>query len=108
MRSARRIVIMLIVTGVLLTGLAFAQSGSSTLSNESGSSTMTLIGVMPSQTEVRAVQEALRAKGYEPGRIDGVLGRKTASALKAFQNAEQLPVTGQVTPETRTKLGVEG
>lgn len=108
MRNARRIVIMLIVTGVLLTGFAFAQSGPSTRSNESDSSAMTMIGAMPSHKEVRAVQEALRAKGYDPGRIDGVLGRKTASALKAFQKAEQLPATGQLTSETLTKLGVEG
>jgi peptidoglycan hydrolase-like protein with peptidoglycan-binding domain len=108
MRNVRRIVMMLMVTGVLLTGFAFAQKGPSTPSKESGSSTMTMIGVMPSHKEVRAVQEALRAKGYDPGPIDGVLGRKTASALKAFQKAEKLPVTGQLTSDTRSKLGVEG
>jgi peptidoglycan hydrolase-like protein with peptidoglycan-binding domain len=108
MRSPGRIITILIVTEVLLTGLAFAQSGQSVPSKESDSSTMSMIGVMPSHKDMRAVQEALKTKGYDPGPIDGVLGRKTSSALKAFQKAENLPATGQLTSETRSKLGVQG
>jgi carboxyl-terminal processing protease len=63
---------------------------------------------MPDHKDVRAAQESLKAKGYDPGPIDGVRGRKTTSALKAFQKAEKLPVTGELTSETRSKLGVQG
>src|SRR5262245_42154187 len=38
----------------------------------------------------RSIQEALKAKGHDPGPIDGVFGPKTKAALKDFQKAEKL------------------
>src|SRR5262245_49770646 len=57
--------------------------------------------------QVRAVQQALRAKGQDPGPADGVLGPKTRGALKAYQQAEKLPATGEMDPETLARLGVK-
>ena len=53
---------------------------------------------------VMAMQQALKDKGYEPGPIDGVMGRKTASALKKYQQTENLSVTGQMDAQTVAKL----
>jgi peptidoglycan hydrolase-like protein with peptidoglycan-binding domain len=48
------------------------------------------------EPEVRDLQEALKALGHDPGRIDGVFGPRTESAVKAFQQAREIPVDGIV------------
>ena len=42
------------------------------------------------------VQQALAAKGYEPGPPDGVLGWRTRDAIRRYQRGYNLPVTGEV------------
>jgi peptidoglycan hydrolase-like protein with peptidoglycan-binding domain len=59
-----------------------------------------------SQEQVRAVQQALKEKGQDPGPVDGVLGPRTQAALKAFQQAEGLTPSGRPDSETMAKLGV--
>ena len=54
----------------------------------------------------REVQEALKAKGNDPGPIDGRMGPKTRAALKAFQEANGLKGTGQLDNQTAEKLGI--
>ena len=51
-------------------------------------------------------QESLRDKGYSPGPIDGILGPQTRAAIREYQKAESLPVTGRLDSETAGKLGV--
>ena len=58
------------------------------------------------RTDNREVQEALKAKGNDPGPIDGRMGSKTRAALKAFQQTNGLKATGQLDNETAEKLGV--
>jgi peptidoglycan hydrolase-like protein with peptidoglycan-binding domain len=55
---------------------------------------------------VMAMQRALTGKGYDPGPIDGVIGRKTVAALKRYQETENLNVTGQMDPETAARLKI--
>ena len=57
--------------------------------------------------EIKKVQEALKAKGQDPGPIDGAMGSKTRAALKAFQEASGLKGTGRLDDQTADKLGVE-
>jgi peptidoglycan hydrolase-like protein with peptidoglycan-binding domain len=57
---------------------------------------------------VRAVQEKLKAQGKDPGPIDGILGPRTAQALREYQKDEGLPVTGKADRQTLATLGVEG
>lgn len=45
---------------------------------------------------VRDVQEALKALNFDPGPIDGVFGAQTESAVRAFQQAKEIPVDGVV------------
>jgi len=56
---------------------------------------------------VRAVQEALKTKGFDPGPIDGIQGPQTTQAVRDFQRAENLSVTGRADSATLNKLGVE-
>lgn len=62
--------------------------------------------VTGSQTHVAAAQQALKTNGYNPGPIDGYMGPQTVTAVREFQTREQLPVTGQLTPETLGRLNV--
>ncbi|TPG53108.1 TIGR02594 family protein [Sphingomonas glacialis] len=55
-------------------------------------------------TSVLDVQEALQAKGFDPGPTDGVRGRKTIAAILAFQAAAGLPADGIVGRQTLAKL----
>ena len=56
--------------------------------------------------DIKKAKEALKAKGLNPGPIDGILDGKTQQALRDFQKANKLPVTGVLDPQTAEKLGV--
>jgi peptidoglycan hydrolase-like protein with peptidoglycan-binding domain len=45
---------------------------------------------------VADVQLALADRGYYRGRIDGIMGPQTRSAIRAFQRNNGLPVTGRL------------
>lgn len=53
---------------------------------------------------VRDIQTALKAAGFDPGPIDGVRGRNTIAAIKAFQQKNGLAADGIVGPKTAEKL----
>jgi hypothetical protein len=55
---------------------------------------------------VKQAQQALKDKGHDPGPIDGVMGSRTKEAIKSFQSASNLQVTGTLDAETSQKLGV--
>jgi Putative peptidoglycan binding domain len=56
--------------------------------------------------DIKKAKEALKAKGLTPGPIDGILDGKTQQALRDFQKANKLPVTGALDQQTAEKLGV--
>ena len=56
--------------------------------------------------DIKKAKEALKAKGLNPGPIDGTLDSKTQQALREFQQANKLPVTGTLDPQTAEKLGI--
>jgi len=58
------------------------------------------------RTDVKKMQETLRNKGHYRGKVDGVFGLRTQRSIRAFQKAENLPVTGQLEIQTADKLGV--
>lgn len=45
-----------------------------------------------------AVQTGLARRGYYHGPIDGVVGSESREAIRAFQKAQGLPVTGLIDP----------
>jgi peptidoglycan hydrolase-like protein with peptidoglycan-binding domain len=61
-----------------------------------------------SKDKVKAIQEALKTKGFDPGPADGVVGPKTGQALRDFQKSQNLQVTGRIDDKTASALGVEG
>ncbi|MBT6275308.1 MAG: peptidoglycan-binding protein [Chromatiales bacterium] len=57
-------------------------------------------------TRRSAIQVALRDASRDPGRIDGVIGSETVSAVNAFQRAKGLPVDRYLNIQTLDALGV--
>lgn len=53
---------------------------------------------------VKKVQKALKAKGYDPGPIDGAWGSKTKRALMEFQRDNGLEPNGKIELEIREIL----
>lgn len=56
---------------------------------------------------VREAQQALQDKGHDVGPIDGVMGPKTAAAVREFQQAQGLKATGRLDRETLSALNVQ-
>ena len=44
----------------------------------------------------RQIQLALKRRGYDPGPVDGLMGRRTSNAIRAFQAEHGLAITGMV------------
>ena len=64
--------------------------------------------IKPLSSETTAsIQELLAALGYETGKIDGILGRLTIAAIKAFQKEQDIEVTGRPTEELLITLQTE-
>ena len=56
------------------------------------------------RAQVKAVQQALKDKGHDPGAVDGEMGPKTEAALRDYQQKEGLTATGTADAETMAKL----
>lgn len=54
--------------------------------------------------ETRALQEALNARGFDSGAPDGVMGRATRSALRAWQRSVGVPADGYPTVQVLQQL----
>lgn len=67
---------------------------------------MNMMVLMKDKGWVASVQRALDRRGARL-RVDGVCGIKTVNALRAFQKAHGLKVTGMPDPETLRLLGVK-
>ena len=52
----------------------------------------------------RAIQGGLKARGYQIGKIDGVFGRQTEAAIRAFEAERGWPITGQPSQTLLTAL----
>jgi peptidoglycan L-alanyl-D-glutamate endopeptidase CwlK len=56
--------------------------------------------------DVVVLQQALKARGFDPGVPDGDFGPGTEAAVIAFQKSEGLTPDGIVGPQTRDKFGM--
>ncbi len=65
-------------------------------------STEPTVFVKPS---VEEMQQALNSAGFYQGKIDGVFGPRTKTAIREFQAKNELKVDGKVGPRTWAKLG---
>ncbi len=64
------------------------------------------LGLGERGTDVLAVQRRLRMLGFNPGAEDGIHGQATIDAVKRFQQAHSMRVTGIVTDEVYDALGL--
>ena len=76
-----------------------------------GDKTLSSLGIAKASTssqsdQVKAIQTKLKEKGYYNDNVDGILGSKTKSAIKAFQKDNGLVVDGIAGPKTLEKLNV--
>lgn len=60
--------------------------------------------VSQTKAEIREYQQQLAALGYDVGEVDGIVGSKTRSAVRAFQVEHKLTVDGMVGAATRATL----
>jgi putative chitinase len=80
-----------------------------TRKNKSAPQSQTLLQIgMPDKAahkaEIKALQEALLDKGFNPGKADGDFGLGTQSAVMAFQRSEGLLADGVAGPRTLAAL----
>ena len=61
---------------------------------------MKVIGEEKAHPSARHIQIALKNAGYNPGRIDGHIGKQTRGAIRAFQKANNLKESGKADKET--------
>src|SRR5918911_4015431 len=55
--------------------------------------------------QIPGLQVALRAHGYDTGPVDGIVGPRTAAAVRVFQRRHGIHADGLAGPQTRAKLG---
>lgn len=80
-------------------------SQSQSLSSEtSSSSPRRSSAIRVSGVSVKDVQRALARAGFDPGPVDGRMGKKTKSAIKQFQRRHNLKADGVVGERTWSKL----
>jgi peptidoglycan hydrolase-like protein with peptidoglycan-binding domain len=65
------------------------------------------LGQAAGSERVKAAQQALKDNGHDPGTVDGKLGPKTKQALRDYQKAQGITITGELDPKTMDSLGVE-
>jgi peptidoglycan hydrolase-like protein with peptidoglycan-binding domain len=70
-----------------------AQQGPASGISETGAKPVT-------KPTVKQIQTALANAGFNPGKIDGVMGKQTREAVKAFQKAHNLIPSGKVKKKT--------
>ena len=61
---------------------------------------------VPHPNDVNRMQQALLDKGHYRGKVDGVIGLRTRAGIRAYQKAENLPLTDRLDKETAVRLGV--
>lgn len=57
--------------------------------------------------QIKNAQVMLAGLGFEPGRKDGYFSKKTETAVKAFQEANDLKVTGKIDSDTAARIQSE-
>jgi peptidoglycan hydrolase-like protein with peptidoglycan-binding domain len=85
-----------------------AVSAASGSNNQAPSATRDRVGMPTLDTNdaslVRAIQQALAARGFKAGSVDGMWGPATKNALQRFQEAQGIDPTGQLNPQTMSAL----
>jgi peptidoglycan hydrolase-like protein with peptidoglycan-binding domain len=93
--------------GIALTLLTTGMLGQSILRSAAGSdSSKQGVPAFVTRDEIFKMQETLRGKGLYRGKVDGDFGLRTRASIRAYQKAENLPITGEVDTRTAAGLGI--
>jgi hypothetical protein len=49
-------------------------------------------------SDIADIQTFLKIHGFDPGPIDGVIGSRSESAIRAFERSQEMPLSGKATP----------
>lgn len=90
-----------------MTGLAFAQTSASQSNNAANTEQTNSYNSSYSQATVRSAQQQLKNDGYYTGKIDGEDGPMTQSAIRKYQQNQNITVNGRLDQQTLNKLGVQ-
>ena len=69
--------------------------------SSSGGSLPAAVDQMLARDMIQQAQLQLKVAGYDPGRADGIFDEKTSTAVRKFQAAEGIPVSGLLDEATR-------
>jgi spore germination cell wall hydrolase CwlJ-like protein len=92
--------------GVLIPGVEYRSGGQGSIVSQATDRILRVESPFMRGPDVRCVQEALSARGVDPGVIDGIYGEGTETAVYNFQALEGLTVDGEVGAETARELGL--
>jgi peptidoglycan hydrolase-like protein with peptidoglycan-binding domain len=53
---------------------------------------------------IQLAESQLKVAGFDPGRVDGIFDQQTSAALRKYQVAKGLPVSGLLDEPTRREL----
>jgi peptidoglycan hydrolase-like protein with peptidoglycan-binding domain len=92
--------------GIAFMLLMIATSGPGRMRLTSGAKLSTDAPGLAFPNDVIEIQQTLQDKGQYRGKVDGVLGLRTRASIRAYQKAENLPVTGGLDTQTAGRLGI--
>lgn len=92
--------------GILPPGISYKQSVSPIATPPAPTIVYRLTNPLMTGPAIKTIQQALAAKGFDPGSPDGQFGPHTAAAVRAFQISVGLTPDAEVGPVTAHSLGV--
>ena len=95
-------------TALTLAAPAFAAGDRQSAEPNAPGATGQRVGQEMDVETVRKLQQALRNKGQHVGGVDGIMGPRTQAALRQYQEAQGIQVTGRVDARTLASLGLVG
>lgn len=90
----------LLVTAVVVCGLNFNPAALANTKNSQSDS------IHWNRQNIEKAQKELSDKGYYKGKIDGVMGPQTHSAIREYQKEQGVAATGRLDSQTARTLGV--
>ncbi len=84
-----------------------SQASNSSNSKKSTTKKSTSTNASTNKATIKKVQVALNELGYDCGKADGKLGKKTKEALRAFQEDNNLTIDGKIGKEVKEALNIK-